>query len=558
MARLFEYQSKRLLRQEGIPVCQGEVATSPEEAREIAARLRGPVVVKAQALITGRASQGGIKFAADPEEAAQWCRGMLGSLLGGFRVEKVLVEVKKEVVKEYFASVIVDDAHRGPVLIFSSAGGTGIEELAHASPGRVRIFPIDPREGLHEFQARNLLLEAGVPTQELTGLADILMKLYRLARQYEARSAELNPVALTDEGKFYALDARLAIDDNAVFRHPELGIEVAREFDHPPTPLERVAYQVEARDYRGTFYFTQLRSGAPGEGIWVGFHGAGGGGAMMAMDALIRAGLQAANFCDTSGNPPSSKVYRAARLILAQEGIQGYFYAGSGVASQEQYHLARGMVKAFREVGMSVPAVLRFGGNGEELAVQIVNEQAGGWPAPVEAYGREASVDWCAARLRELIAEWRSRPAAAPALSAPGGDGAAPVTAGPGGTAPAFAAEGSGTYSFATLTGRVRIEHGRCEGCAGKPCLAACPVSILALREGKPVLGIGEEEAAKGKCIECLACELECQSRGKGGLVVELPLPQATGGAAPGGATGGGDVPGGVIAGAVAPGGGKG
>ncbi|KKM09837.1 hypothetical protein SY88_16735 [Clostridiales bacterium PH28_bin88] len=410
MTKLFEYQSKELFKSEGLPVCKGEVAAEARQAGLIARKLGCPVVIKAQALITGRAGHGAIKFAGTPAEAEQHAGEMFRLSFKGARVDKVLVEEKKDIVKEYFASVIVNDAHRGPVLVFSSMGGSGIEELAREHPDKVVSYPINVREGLHEFVARNLLIRLGIPSKELAGLADLLVKLYRTARKYEARSAEINPIALARDGRFYVLDGRITVDDNAVFRHPELGIEVAREFDHPPTRLDRIAYLVEANDYRGTFYFMQLETDTSGE-RHIGFHGGGGGGSMMAMDALQRGGFKIPNFCDTSGNPPASKIYRAAKIILSQENLEGYFYSGSGVASQEQFHTARGLVKAFREINLSVPAVIRVGGNGEELAIKILTEYTRDLPAPVEAYGRDTSVDYCVDRLRQLIEEQKAKKA---------------------------------------------------------------------------------------------------------------------------------------------------
>src|SRR5437764_10072477 len=152
-------------------------------------------------------------------------------------------------------------------------------------------------------------------------LIESIHKLFAAARSVEARSLEINPLVLTKDGEFVAADCRITIDDYAVVRRPELGIEIAREFDHPPTVLERVAYAAEQSDHRGTFYFAQLATAAPkdSKGL-VGFHGAGGGGSMMSMDAIVNAGFTTANFTDTSGNPSASKVYRAARIILAQPG----------------------------------------------------------------------------------------------------------------------------------------------------------------------------------------------------------------------------------------------
>ena len=170
-------------------------------------------------------------------------------------------------------------------------------------------------------------------------------------------------------------------------RHPEFGIEIAREFDHPPTALERVAYAVEQSDHRGTFYFAQLATAAPeGSRGLVGFHGAGGGGSMMSMDAIVNAGFTIANFTDTSGNPSASKVYRAARIILAQPDLVGYFGSGSGVASQEQYWSAYGLAKAFWELDLDIPAVIRLGGNTEDRAVEILHRMSKLLREPVEGY----------------------------------------------------------------------------------------------------------------------------------------------------------------------------
>lgn len=482
----------------------GRVAETADQARAIAAELGRPVVVKAQILVTKRASLGGIRFADTPDQAAEVAAAMLGAVMAGIKVEKVLVECRQEVKREYFASIFVDDTHKGPVMLCSAAGGTGIEELAREHPEQVAIFPIDPRAGLYEFQARNVLINIGVPSGDLAGLADVLVRLYRVARKAEARSAEINPVAVLADGKVLALDARVAVDDSAIFRHPELGIEVAREFSHAPTMLERIAYAVEAKDFRGTFYFAEMKVDSPGEGTWVGFHGMGGGGGMMAMDAVSRSGLNVANFCDSSGNPPASKVYRAARIILSQPGLKGYFLGGSGVASQEQFHIARGLVKAFKEAQLPFPAVLRFGGNSEEAAIEIIDQHAHQWPGRTEAYTRKTGVDAAAARLKELI---EAEGPAAPAAPGPAREVVGPV------------------YGFATLTGRVKIDHGRCAACGAKVCVAACPARLMALQDGLPVLAADADAVAKGKCTECLACELACDLRGQGALVLDLPLP---------------------------------
>jgi len=503
MARLYEYQGKDLLRGAGIPVQPGKVARTAEEAAAIAREIGGKVVVKAQVFVTGRAAAGGIKFADNPDEAAAAAAGMLARELKGQKCEQVLVAKNVDVAREMYAAVILDNDARQPLLLFSSRGGTGVEEIAREHPDAVAMVHIDPARGLRVYEARDLCRRVGLRGAELTGVADILVKLWSVARDYEARAAEINPLVITAEGGPLALDCRITVDDYAVFRHPELGIEVAREFNRPPTPLDLIAYNVEKGDYRGTFYFVRLAEGFTRADRYVGFHGAGGGGSMMSMDAAIAEGFKIANFCDTSGNPPASKVYRAARIILAQPNIVGYFGSGSGVASQEQFHSARGLVKAFREVWLSVPCVERLGGNQEERAVQILTEYTKDLPAPVEGYGKDTSARACAARLRELV---------------DGYDYGKPAAKAPPPPHQPF-------YEFKTVTkGTVSFDYGKCDACESKVCVADCVPQILKLEGGRPVLNITKEEAARGKCSECLACEVECFAKGKGGGRVDLPI----------------------------------
>ncbi|HVN30539.1 MAG TPA: ATP citrate lyase citrate-binding domain-containing protein [Thermoanaerobaculaceae bacterium] len=262
---------------------------------------------------------------------------------------------------------------------------------------------------------------------------------------------------------------------------------------------------MEKDDYRGTFYFLQLRDGFSRGQRVVAFHGAGGGGSMMGMDALARHGFIVANFCDTSGNPPASKVYRAARILLSQPGVDGYFGTGSGVASQEQFHSARGLVKAFLEEPLSVPAVVRLGGNGEEKAIEILTGFTKGLGVPVECYGKDTPVDACAQRLAALTAE----------ICPP-----EPRPARPG---PRAAAK---PYTFATPTGEIAYDHAVCARCESKVCISACVPQILKLTEdGLPVLKVTLEEAQRGRCTECLACEVDCRALGAGGGHVRLPVP---------------------------------
>lgn len=503
MARLHEYQGKELLKSSGIPIPEGAVAGSAEEAAQIAEKLGGEVVLKAQAWTTGRFSQGLIQFAASAAEAAEKARDLFGREVNNFVIEKVLVEKRIGIEKEYFASLIISDGEAAPVLIFSAIGGTGVEETVKEHPDKVAFFTIDVVKGFKDFQARNLLRKVGVRGKEQVKIADMLVKLYQTARKYDARSAEINPIVKTADGQFLAADCRITVDDYAVYRHPELGIEIARELNRPPTELDKIAFNVEKNDYRGTFYFIQMAQGFKKEDNYVGFHGAGGGGSMMSMDAVQRKGYKIANFCDTSGNPPASKVYRAAKIILSQKNIVGYFGSGSGVASQEQFHSARGLVKAFREEWLNIPAVIRLGGNSEDLAVQILTEYTRDLPAPVEGYKKDDSVEFCAERFDKLVKEGEIKDVPKPELPAPS----------------------ENLYRFQTLTGEVVFDHDICLKCESKVCVEKCVPQILKVENGVPVLNISREEAKKGKCTECLACEVECYFHGNKGGRVDLPIP---------------------------------
>ncbi len=504
MARLHEHQGKALLKAHKIPVPRGGVASSPDEARRIAAEIGGEVMVKAQAWITGRAGMGGIKRVTTPDEAAAAASGMLGMRVKGFTVDQVLVEERLDIAREFYVGVIVDDRAQAPLVLFSSVGGTGIEEIAAEHPEAVAQTHVDIESGLMAYQARNLVRRAGLSGRLQRDIGGIIASLYRVARTYEARAAEINPLVQTTDGKLYAADCRITVDDYAVFRHADLGITFARELDRPPTELERIAYDVEANDYRGTFYFIQMAEGfEKGQG-YVGFHGAGGGGSMMSMDAVLNQGFKLATYVDTSGNPPASKVYRAARIILSSGPIDGYFGSGSGVASQEQFHSARGLVKAFLEEQIDVPVVIRLGGNAEDKAVEILERLNGRVSAPVEGYKKDDSPDFCAQRLRALIGEGKLAEVAPPAPRP----------------------EPEEPYTFETVTdGVVRFDHAVCRTCESKICVQECARQILKLEDGVPVLNITREEARKGRCVECLACEVECFFEGAGGGRVDLPIP---------------------------------
>src|SRR5438034_1816309 len=401
MARLHEYQGKAILAANGFKVPRGRTASSAEEAVAIAKEFGGEVVIKIQAWTTGRAEIGGVVFAKSADDVRAHAERMLSMKVGQFPVEAVLVEEKIDIDREFFLSFAIDDAARAPMIIFAAGGGTGIEERAAST----RHIPCNVDSGPLDSAVSEAVDACGLSQAHAKQLAESIRKLFAAARSVEARSLEINPLLLTKSGEFVEADCRITIDDYAVARHPELGIEIAREFDHPPTTIERIAYAVEQNDHRGTFYFAQLATAAPknSKGL-VGFHGAGGGGSMMSMDAIVNVGFTIANFTDTSGNPSASKVYRAARIILAQPDLLGYFGSGSGVASQEQFWSAYGLAKAFWELDLDIPAVIRLGGNMEDRAVDILHRMSKLLRATVECYRKTDTPARIAARFAELVA----------------------------------------------------------------------------------------------------------------------------------------------------------
>ena len=517
MTLIVETIGKRELARLGIAVPKGRAASSPEEAKSIAASLLGngapdtgaKVVVKAQVRTTGRAGKGLVKFCDSPEEAAVAASEMLSESVAGFPVEQVLVEEFLEIEREYFAAVVTDTSAGKPLVIFATRGGSGIEEIAREHSDCLAKRHVDIETGLRSYEAREIAIMAGLAGAEMVKAGEFLEKLYAAYRALDARSLEVNPVAATADGRLVAADCHMTVDDYAVYRQPNLGVEIARELGHPPTALERAAYTCEKGDYRGTFYFIQLEAGfEKGQG-YLGFHGSGGGGSMMSMDALAGFGFKPANFCDTSGNPPASKVYRATRVILAQHGIDGYFLSGSGVASQEQHLGARGLIKAFREAPLAVPAVIRLGGNKEELAIEYLNRFCTDLPVTVEAYGKDDKVTFCAERMKALIESCKPPEQTELAEITPLHNEDPPEM----------------PYVFKTLTGDITFDHAKCSACDSKACIAACEPGILSLTdEGLPVLNISPSDAAKGKCTECLACEAECSYSGKRAIRINLPI----------------------------------
>lgn len=413
MARLHEHEGKALFQIAGMPIPQGDVARTPEEAGKIAEKIGKPVVIKVQIWAGGRGKAGGVKFADTPQEAEKVAASLLGMTIKGLLVEKVLVEEKLAIEKEYYAGIIVNaqaDA-RCPVVMFSTEGGMDIESVPD---DKIALMNVDVIRGFRIYDALNLANKVKVPSKYINQAARLIFGLYETFKNYGARLIEINPMVITKDGKVLAGDCRISIDDSAVIRHPELGIEVAREAPTPPTELDKLAWWVEEKDLRGTCYFAEMNNEIKDMEVigTIGYHGIGGGGAMLGVDGLNKQGLKVADFADTSGNPPASKVYRAAKLVFSQKGIDGYMLGGFVVASQEQWHHAHGVVKALREElpkRPGFPVVLLLAGNKEKESLEILREGTKDLRARIRIYGGDRVYDavGLAAEMREMVLEYK-------------------------------------------------------------------------------------------------------------------------------------------------------
>jgi len=417
MARLYEYQGKEVLGKIGIPVPKGRSAASPSEAKKIAKEIGKPCVVKAQIWATGRLKAGGIKFTKSPAEAEEAAKALIGAEIKGLKVERVLIEEQLEVEREFYVGVIVSNSHKikGPVIIFSSEGGSSIEEVSARNPERIGRLNVDYLKGVGRKEAEALISQVsfdGKPaSKELKeALSRVVFQVYKAFKDYDARSLEVNPLILTKSNVILAADCHVTIDDNSVFRHPELGIALPRDMERPPTALEKKAWKIEEGDYRGTGYFSQMTTKVEGGG-WLGFHGIGGGGAMLGASAFVARGFKIANYADTSGDPPASKIYSVIRCILEQP-VDGYVLMGACLANQEQWHHAHALVKVFKEEAKKrpgFPVIMLIGGNKEKETHEIIREGFKNLPLRWELYGREYiyDTDFIANRVEALVKEYQ-------------------------------------------------------------------------------------------------------------------------------------------------------
>ncbi len=356
---LYEYQGKELFRQAGIPVSEGRLATTPEEAREAAEALGGQVVVKAQVLTGGRGKAGGIKLAATPQEAEERAGEILGLDIRGHEVRKLWLEQASDIAKEYYLSLTFDRSAKRALYMFTTRGGVDIEEVAAETPEALVRLHVDPLEGFRPWQARRLVYAGGVTdTSEQKQLASIVERLYDAFVRFDAMLCEINPLIVTPDGEVKALDSKFTVDDNALYRHPQIAEMRDVEADDP---LESLAREKDVT-------YVKLDGD-------VGVLGNGAGLTMSTVDVVTFAGGRPANFCDLGGGGDAQGVVDALSVITRDPQVKAIFFnIFGGITRCDE--VARGILQALSEMALELPIVVRLDGTNAEEGRRILAEAA--------------------------------------------------------------------------------------------------------------------------------------------------------------------------------------
>ena len=354
--KLHEYQSKRIFAKYGVPIPEGDVATTASEARQIARRLGGPVVIKSQVLVGGRGKAGGIKLAKDEDEAESLADGILGMTIKGLSVDKVLVDQAADIREEIYLGITIDRTQRKPVMMASSEGGVEIEEVAKATPEKIFKLAIDPAMGLMDYQARNLAFDLGMRRAFIRQFTTIAQGLYRAFVESDASLAEINPLVVSGDDKLLAVDGKIVLDDNALFRHKDLA------------ELRDIQEEAEAERQARQAGLSYVK--LDGE---IGCMVNGAGLAMATMDIIKLYGAEPANFLDIGGGAKSDKVAAALGIILSDPNVKAVLLnIFGGITRCDE--VARGILEALEAVPTEVPMVARLVGTNEEEGRQILAE----------------------------------------------------------------------------------------------------------------------------------------------------------------------------------------
>ncbi|TML96672.1 MAG: ADP-forming succinate--CoA ligase subunit beta [Actinobacteria bacterium] len=356
---LYEYQGKQLFAHAGIPVSEGRLATTPDEARAAAEELGGAVVVKAQVLTGGRGKAGGVKLADDAADAEAKAREILGLDINGHVVRRLWVERASDIAKEYYLSITFDRGAKKPLYMLTTEGGVEIEQVAEEQPDALARLHADPLEGFQPYQARRLIYGAGIddPGEQKQILA-IIEKLYACFVETDAMLTEINPLIVTPDGDVRALDSKFTVDDSALYRHPEIAEmrDVAAA-----DPQEQLARE------KGVTYVK-----LEGE---VGILGNGAGLSMSTVDVVVVAGGRPANFCDLGGGGDAQGVVDALEVITSDDQVRSIFFNIFGGITRGD-EVARGILAALEQMSIELPIVIRLDGTNADEGRRILAEAA--------------------------------------------------------------------------------------------------------------------------------------------------------------------------------------
>jgi succinyl-CoA synthetase beta subunit len=377
---LLEYQGKQLFARHGVPVPSGKPARTVEEAVAAAEEIGYPCVVKAQVQIGGRGKAGGIKVAGDRAEAQQHAEAILGMDIRGLTVQELWIEGASEIASEYYASVIFDRSAKAPLVMLSTKGGMDIEAVADEDPEAIAKLHVDPLLGFQDFHGRRLAFEAGIDSDVIRPVGAMLAKLYDVFIGEEATLVEVNPMIITPEREVKALDAKVTLDGNALYRHPENA-----ELRDPSAedPQERMASE------RGLIYVK-----LDGD---IGILGNGAGLVMSTLDVVDQAGGKPANFLDAGGGSKAEAITSAVEVILSNPKVKAVlFNIFGGITRCDE--VARGLIAAFAQIKPTVPFVVRLDGTNDQQGRQLLAE------AGLPNVHTEPTMDGAARKVVELAA----------------------------------------------------------------------------------------------------------------------------------------------------------
>jgi len=375
---LYEYQGKQLFARFGIPVSDGVVATTPDEARKAAEQLGGPVVVKAQVLVGGRGKAGGIQLAATPDEAEAKAGQVLGLDIRGHVVRRLWIERASDIAREYYFSITFDRGAKKPLLMLTTQGGVDIEQVAAETPDKLARLHLDPLTGFLPFHARRLCFAAGIPAEETQQVSQIMEKAYRAFVETDAMLVEINPLIVTPDGIVRALDSKYTVDDNALYRHPD--IAAMRDVE-AADPQEQMARE------RGVNYVK-----LDGD---IGILGNGAGLVMSTLDVVALAGGRPANFLDVGGGAQADEIVTAMEVLLSDDKVRAVlFNVFGGITRCDE--VARGVLAALERLDVNVPLVVRLDGTNDVEGRKLLADAA---PSNVHV---EQTMLGAAARVVEL------------------------------------------------------------------------------------------------------------------------------------------------------------